>query len=1089
MENDETVKLSELSSQKRSFKAFLRAKCPYLFDPRSTFYFAIGLALIGFLWMAYSLVYNSFTQLYGWDYSSQFVTMAYGFHDTWQNFFKTGYFELYSTNTYIGVDQIGANAYYGLFDPFLLFAYIVTPRSWIPQMFAILTVAKGVVGGLSMRWYCRYLGMKEASSRVAGLAFAFNGYINFMVGFPSTVSAAVLIPLVLLGIEKVLKERRPYLLAISLFLMGMTSFFFLVVICIFGAFYAMVRFFMTFKDRDRLSEHFSTIGLGVLGFAAGIMLGSWVLFPSLRESVLSGRTASIGALYLDELLSSIKNFDVGSFFASMFQMVGNHPIREMQGITSFLFPTCNYLWLPLARPTNGQSYDAWTASLFSYTPIVILFFIALVSAIRRKKIGELLLFALFSYLVFTNFAYYAFYAFAGDGYGRWYIALLPIIIYYGARELDRIREEPHWVVATGCVVTLALSVLVWCLYALYFNGMYFEIPEGQKVTYWVYRYAYPGYGERDGIIHSLSWMVYYQFFLYGTGSVLFLLFRNRKWLSKALMGMIAVETIVSGNCSFIYGSSWSYERNYNGGAAFANAMTERMEKLNEIGDGYYYRVNIEGLPDKNSQIAFGVNGTSHFDSLFNYETAALNSYSRLDTGGWSAFYNNKRIGLDTAFGLRYYAVKSEGYGGGYDFAAPNVPFDSSLVYEDDAYQIYESGLSDDLYLSWMSGALYKENANPGTSGTSIHNCDFYHSSYGSGNNTNEEIMRNEEVYLTGSIIKDEDVERAEKLGLAFESAPSYDDTVMGRLGKAFSYTGLQKTVYKTVGGYSYYGTVDGKSYGPSDFLNPEYESVLVSEKRSYNLNEQVQSDYEKIVLTPRSGEFFNDDKLGAYFALYINESAASGMGNVRVYMIGDRYDEDGNLVKAYDLLSYEYKTIADYNSMKVNSNGSLFGFYPEGKVRAIVFLGKPSERAKYFLSSTFYAYMLERSDVESMLGLAGTSKLENVVYTTDRFDGDLEADRDGIMNTVLAYDAGWHVYLQGEEETVEAETFNVNGGFLGYFVPKGNWHVVISYQTPYLELASVFYSVGFFSLVAVFLGKTYLSYRKIKKGREAQASA
>lgn len=1071
MADEQIVQLKDLHPKKKSFKAFLHEKMPFLFDVRSLFYFGIGLFILGFLWMGYSLLNNSFTQLYGWDYQSQYVTMAYGFHDTWQKFFRTGYFELYSTNTYLGVDQIGANAYYGLFDPFLLLAYIVTPRSWIPQMYALLTIVKGMVGGLGMRWYCRYLGMKESSARVAGTAYAFNGFINFMVGFPTMVSASALIPFCLLGIEKVLKDKKPYVLAVSLLLLGMSCFFYLVVFCLFGVFYSIIRYFMTLKSRD-LKDNLSVIGIGVYAFAAGLLLGSWVLFPSLRESSLSGRTTSLGSLYLEQITTSIKTFDIGGLFAAMFQMVGRHPVREMQGITSFLFPTVNYLWLPLARPNN---YDSWTASMFSYTPIVILFFIALVSAVRRKKVGELLLFALFSYLVFTNFAYYFFYAFAGDGYGRWYIVLVPLIVYYGSRELDRLKEEPKWVIVTGALFTLTLSVVVWALYAFYFNGMTFD---GTGMDgYWPESYTFPAYGTRDGIMHSLSWMIYYQFGLYGLVSVLFICFRYKKWLPKVLMGIIAVETIVCGNCSFIYGSSWSYQHNYNGGASFAEAMTSRIAKMNEDGEGTYYRTNIEGLVDKNSQIAFGANGTSHFSSLFNYETAALNAYSRLSNGGWSAYYGNKRVGLDLAFGTKYYVVRGEGYGSGFDFAAPNVPFDSECVYSDASYQIFRSGLNDDLYFSWMVNGLYPENnRNVDGSGLNIYQSDWY--TGGTGDAAAKQVMRNEEVYVTGGIVQDEDLERLEALGAEIGTAPSYSDTAYSSTRYYFSSTmtgTLTADLYTTSDDYTYYGIRDGVAYGPAAFLDPDTSSDFVLSKTTYDPGASVRSDFQKIVLSRRIGTYLNEDWDGAYFALYIPNT----VGNVRVYMIGDTMNADGT-INEYQLLSYEYATLRDWNSgLRVNSSMPLFGMYAPGRVRAIVFLGKPSERQTYSLPSSFNCYMLERESLEGILDSLQAGRLKNVVYTSDRFEADGTFERAGMMTSVLAYDAGWKVTLQGEDGTsIQAETFNLNGGFLGYYVPAGNYHVVFSYETPFLNVASVFYTVSFLSLVGFFLIDVGVSYKK-----------
>ena len=120
-------------------------------------------------WMAYGLINNSFTQFYPWtDYFGQYVTMTFYYHDVWHTFFKTGYFELYSPNTYLGSDNIGSNSYYGLFDPFLFICYLF-PRSWIPQTFALATMVKGAVGAMAMRAYLKYRGQTPLAKSVESI--------------------------------------------------------------------------------------------------------------------------------------------------------------------------------------------------------------------------------------------------------------------------------------------------------------------------------------------------------------------------------------------------------------------------------------------------------------------------------------------------------------------------------------------------------------------------------------------------------------------------------------------------------------------------------------------------------------------------------------------------------------------------------------------------------------------------------------------------------------------------------------------------------------------------------------------------------
>ena len=166
------------------FGTVLRKHAPFLFHISSLFYFALGVILVGFAWMAWSIFTNSFTHMFGWDYSLQFVPFAYQYYDAWYLFLKTGQFPLYATSTFLGSDNIASNSYYGLFDPFVV-AMIFFPRSWIPQLFAVMTVAKITCGVFFMRAYLRYMKVSEWSSRLGAVIYGFSGYMCFMVGFPS----------------------------------------------------------------------------------------------------------------------------------------------------------------------------------------------------------------------------------------------------------------------------------------------------------------------------------------------------------------------------------------------------------------------------------------------------------------------------------------------------------------------------------------------------------------------------------------------------------------------------------------------------------------------------------------------------------------------------------------------------------------------------------------------------------------------------------------------------------------------------------------------------------------------------------------
>ncbi len=1066
MENE--VSLGELRKNQESKTAsWLKEHAPWLFDWKSLFWYFVFVFLVGVLWMAYSLFSNSGTQLYGWDYSSQYTQFAYRFYDEWHYFFKTGVFTLYDPSTFFGTDNIGSNSYYGLFDPFV-FLVVFFPRSAVPQVFAFAACLKGVFGALTMRAYLKYMGVSEKSSRVGALAFAYSGYLNFMVGFPSTVSMCLTVPLILLGIEKVIKERKPTTLIFGLFLLGIISFFFLVVLCIFGVLYALWRFFWTIKQRNG-KENVEVIAMGICSFALGLMLCSWTLLPSLRESSLSGRTVSIGAAYLASLKSAFANFDVGTVFTLLFQMVGGNSSRELMGLVSFFYPTCNYLWLPLIRSTTDYAYDAWTASLFCYTPMAIFFISNMVSNIRKKDWEHLIGFAVCCYFVFTTFAYYFFYAFTGDGYGRWFIVLVPLIICEACKGLDDIKKNPDWQLPfaslSACLLTvLTFLITKWALSGKQTNPLGFS-------SYYYYTFNVPAVVNG----YSLLWVVIYQICLVIVESLIIYFLRNKESLHHVLMGLIAVEIIVAGNMSFAYGSSWSYKYSYNGGSYNAALLQDATDYMNAQ-DSSFFRTYQEGTNEKNASMAFGYNGSSNFHSLFNYDVAELGRFSHVVSNEytygpvygkmitnktWSGYYANKRADFDYAMGYKYYIIRNEGYGdweNDEDYAY-NVPFGSKAIYQNERFRVYQSPIVSSLGHAVDKVYQIKNDEDSSTENSS----NFYESKYGVEGF--KEITRNEECYLNGAIFEENsEIPQGFSLSDAPTSYSSYKDLT----------TDLMGYKYVTIEGYGFHYEDPGSFLTDSNVWSKNPERIGSSG--------QYGQDDDKIVWKKNDGGYLNNDATGAYFLLGYTSSART-----RIYMIGDTFDEEGNLLKENTLLNYEYWAISNLISSGSSSYNGLYGFYAPGKVKAIVYCRKKEGNATENVSRPFLLKQ-ERSDFESRLEtLSNDSEyaLSDVSYSVNDFTFKTNFSKKRICVTSLGYDEGWSVKATYQNEegnivTENCETFKLDGGFVGFLAPSGEVTYSLSYLTPTLK-TGVALSIA---AVVIYFGYELTLYLLYKKNRE-----
>ncbi len=1087
-EEQQTTTLAELRRRKEAKKAsvWFKKHMPFLFDWRSLFYFGLMVVVVGFCWMGYSLIQNYGTQLYGWDYMSQYVEFYYHYWDVWHEFFKTGHFTMYDPSIYLGGDNIGSMSYYGLFDPFV-FLNVLFPRRWVPQMTAIFTVLKATCSAFAMRAYLKYMGIRESTSRIGGLAYAFSGFVNFFVGFPSFVSAVVFIPLVLLGIEKVIKEKKIAILVWSLAMLGIVSFFFLVVMCVWGALYALWRFFWTIKSR-KAKDSWAVLGLGVLSFALGLMLCSWSLLPSIRQSSLSGRGQSIAYLYLQDLLNAIKTFDVKTVFARLFEMVGDHPGREMMGLVSFFFPTCNYLWLPLYGGGASTGYDAWTSSLFIYTPMIIFFMFELIENIRRKDWEHIVSFALCSYCVFTIFAYFFSFAFTGDGYGRWYIILIPLLIRQACRGMDHRKEAPKWQLPVASGLVAVATILTFFMVRWVLDGKTFT--NSNFMTYWQSVYNIPAYVIRNGEKYTTLWLGIYQMGLVVVESLFLVFFNKKKFFKNLSAAFVVVEIIVCGNISFLYGSSYSYGKYFNGGYdsknhswTTGNQLTEAFAYITkEYDTDTLYRAYADYPAQKNMNYAMGYNGTTPWSSLFNYEVIDLSHYSHVIeneyvngtpygkqniSSRWSGYYNNKRFSFDLATGVKYYAIVYEDTGMGdiwdNDDFKYNVPFGSKCVYKNDKFRIYQNPYH--IELGRAVDGVYKENAvekylEDGTIDTDhLNHSDFYRSLYGVSGY--KEIAKNEEAYLNGAIIKDSETIPD---GISVLSAPAFDDVPFKNLTSS-----LKSRVFENVSGY-------GFNYeDPGSFLTDSSKNVYVTNYHTPYSGEIFKGTYYgsdgltdgKLVWSLGEGDpYMNEDPNGAYFLMAYNHKNIS-----RMYMIGDTFNEDGSFKKQNVILNYEYHSFDNVNGQSSGNYTGLFGIYAEGRVRQIVFSKKNGEDGS---SPVPFLLVQERRDFDRKYAFMTDSDhlLTDVKYiNSDHFTAKSSFSKSKAVVTTLGYDAGWKVIAKtkgdsGEYIETELKTLKMDGGFVGFFAPEGEVEYEFNYVTPYLKTGLAL-SVG---ACAIFFG-------------------
>jgi len=1115
--------------ERRPFRAFLREKFDFLFHWESLFYFGLFSFLLVFFWTFYSLYENSFTQLLNWDYTWQNVPFAYTFYDAWHTFFATGHFPLYDTSTWMGTDNLGSNNWFGITDPFT-FLLIFFPRNWIPQMFVVITGVKLMVATLLGRAYLRYMGIEEWTARFGGLAIGYSGYMVFMDGFPSFVSAITWIPLVLLGLERVIQEKKPTVLIVGLLLTGLSSFFFLVITCVFGVIYALWRYFWSIKTRSKKDNLIVAI-MGVAAFAVGLMLSAFTLIPSVRESALSGRSASIGTAYLEAIKTSLKAHDLRSFFALMFDMVGEHPGRELMGLLSFFYPSTSHIALPLAR----SGYDAWTASIFVYTPCLICFFTALLHSFLKRRWDHILAVLGGGFLVFTNPAYFLFFAFSGNGYGRWMYVLIPVIVYYGCWGFDQRKpkeegepQSPRWIPFAASMLTLIGTVSAFFIADKVLKGVNFGA-EGYNLNHYTYwRTSYTAPTESYDGLPGYVYLIYQAFWVLLEGSFLVVFYR-KEWLPKVFVLCVAVEIVVAGNAYYFYDGLWSYEHSFAGGMENRETTSYIASRINQ--DHSYFKTHSDLYHgSKYAHRLAGLKTAAEFHSLMNFETEDYCLMNQMKTTGggvftsygtrglynpsWSGYYGNKRMGVDFTLGYRYYIINS-GYGawknedGSVFFPTPNVPFDSVELEEaspDRArYRVYRAPEETVPELGWgvNSNRLYYLVHKP--------NSPYFTNFYGNGTQERAflETRRIEEVELYGATL-DENILVKPNAAISQTEADEINANISSS-APALAYgsslalgSGLKCEIFE-VGDGNLMMPSTRHEYGDQ---GPGYFVEHNIGKRSFSGKALTQRDTNIIAYSSTEGEFLNSSYEGGYLdfmwynAAYEYQSTDPRSKLVpRFYLIGDTQDENG-MVHQNQLLSFEYNAPknaldADGNKTYLNSHRSTFGMFFKGKAKyfCLSFTSPASgaTRDMQFDSNTLKIYLQDYPDIRAKLDSIQQKKFQNVKTYTNYFTFDTAYSKPEIAVTQLGFDKGWQaVATMPNGKKINCQMIKLDGGLVGFVAPYAlndalepqTIHYELRYSTPYSNTSALLWAAGM-AIYLTYLG--YSFYRQVKKQKELGA--
>lgn len=186
--------------------------------------------------------------------------------------------------TDLGANFFGSYTYYTLGSPFFWFMCLF-PSSWAPYLMMPLLCVKIGLFGLFAFIYIRRFTAKPQSALIGGILYAFSSFNLYNIFFQFQ-DAMIWFPLLLIGLEEAVINKRRGVFALAMAINCLANYFFFIQECVFLLIYFIIRFAFdkrfTIKVRDFFCLAFECV--------VGVLIAGVLFVPSIYQVLDVPRT-------------------------------------------------------------------------------------------------------------------------------------------------------------------------------------------------------------------------------------------------------------------------------------------------------------------------------------------------------------------------------------------------------------------------------------------------------------------------------------------------------------------------------------------------------------------------------------------------------------------------------------------------------------------------------------------------------------------------------------------------------------------------------------------------------------------------------
>ena len=280
-----------------------------------------------------------------------------------------------------GSDILGTLNYYVIGDPFAFFSVFV-PTRFMHIFYQAMNLLRIYLAGIAFSCLCFHTGQKNRYAVMAGaMTYVFCLWAIYNAAkHPYFLNPMIYFPLLILGVEKILKKQKPYLFIATVFVSAVSNFYFFYMLVLTTVVYVIIRLLFIYK-RDILSACKIILQVGAYS-VIGVLLAAVIILPIcyvfLGDTRMSGGT-TVHLFYPLSYYFNLPGFFVTVDFAQWIRMGFAAPVlvavfflfcrRKEHGLLKVLFLICIAVFmLPfLGYVLNGFTYVSnrwcWAFSL------------------------------------------------------------------------------------------------------------------------------------------------------------------------------------------------------------------------------------------------------------------------------------------------------------------------------------------------------------------------------------------------------------------------------------------------------------------------------------------------------------------------------------------------------------------------------------------------------------------------------------------------------------------------------------------------------------------------------------------------------